>query len=85
METETNVILGGLLIALGLYLYSLAEDGPSALPGNIAFFAGVSVATWDSPNPVFEVFFYLAVAALLGIFVGTAVFIYRERQRVASE
>jgi len=76
---ETNVIVGGLLIIVGLSLYFLAEDYLSSLPGNFAFFGGVIVATWGASHELVRVFFYLAVASLIFIVISVAVFIYRAR------
>lgn len=82
---ETNVIVGGLLIAVGLYLYFLAADWLTSLPGNFTFFGGVIVATWGTTNEFFKGLFYLAIASLVFIVVGLSVFIYKARHNIERE
>lgn len=77
---ETNVVVGGLLIVVGLSLYFLAEDFLSSLPGNFAFFGGVITATWGTTHEIFKGFFYLAIASLVLIVISIIVFICKARK-----
>lgn len=75
---DVNVVAGLVLVLLGLGLYLAASDLFTAVPGNVAFFSGVVVATWESQK--LKSLFYLAVASLVFVFCALGVVINQARK-----